>query len=71
MNDTSQHPEPVDDDFEAYVGLAAETAEARARELGWTTVRSLPPDAIITMEYLVGRINFSVKDGEVVRCWKG
>ena len=40
---------------------------------GWTTVRSLPPDAIITMEYLSGRLNFAVdKDtGTVLRCWPG
>ncbi|MGP3927013.1 MULTISPECIES: proteinase inhibitor I78 [unclassified Streptomyces] len=71
MNDTSNRAEPADDDLEAYVGLEAEAAETRARDLGWSTVRSLPPDAIITMEYLSGRINFAVKDGEVVRCWKG
>lgn len=34
-------------------------------------MRSLPPGAIITMEYLVGRLNFEVADGAVVRCWKG
>jgi hypothetical protein len=71
MNDTSNSQEPAGDDLDAYVGLPAEAAEARARDHGWTTVRALPPDAIITMEYLSGRINFAVKDGEVVRCWKG
>ncbi|OEV03131.1 hypothetical protein [Streptomyces oceani] len=59
------------DDTEGYVGLLAETAEQRARERGWTTVRAVAPDAIITMEYLSGRINFAVREGAVVRCWKG
>lgn len=57
--------------MDAYVGLAAEGAERQARERGWSTVRSLPPGAIITMEYLAGRLNFEVKEGVVVRCWKG
>ena len=49
----------------------AETAEERARSRGWTTVRSLPPGAIITLEYLTGRINFEVEGGTVIRCWQG
>lgn len=69
-------PDPADpdspqDDPERYVGLQAEEAESRARDRGWATVRSLPPDAIITMEFLSGRINFAVQDGTVVRSWKG
>ncbi|MEU8569702.1 I78 family peptidase inhibitor [Streptomyces pathocidini] len=71
MNETSKRSEPPQDDLDAYVGLAARAAEERARERGWSTVRSLPPGAIITMEYLSGRINLAVEDGEVVRCWKG
>ena len=59
------------DDPEAYVGLTAEDAEQRARERGWTTVRTLPPGAVITMEYRVGRLNLEVADGTVRRCWKG
>jgi hypothetical protein len=70
MDDTSPPPNPQDDS-EAYVGLDAGVAEERALERGWTTVRALPPDAIITMEYQVGRINFAVRNGIVVRCWKG
>jgi hypothetical protein len=54
-----------------YVGLDAAAAERQARERGWSTVRSLPPGAIITMEYRVGRLNFEVKDGTVARAWKG
>lgn len=57
--------------MDAYVGLAADGAERQARERGWSTVRSLPPGAIITMEYLAGRLNFEVKEGVVIRCWKG
>ncbi|WP_225843587.1 hypothetical protein [Streptomyces albus] len=60
-----------DDDPESYVGLTAQEAERRARERGWTTVRQLEPDAIITMEYVVGRLNQAVRDGQVVRCWPG
>ncbi|MFE9683429.1 I78 family peptidase inhibitor [Streptomyces sp. NPDC002701] len=56
---------------DAYVGLAADDAERRARERGWSTVRSLPPGAIITMEYLSGRLNLEVTDGRVTRSWKG
>ncbi|MEU3739297.1 MULTISPECIES: I78 family peptidase inhibitor [unclassified Streptomyces] len=64
-------PAEPQDSFDAYVGLAAEGAERQARERGWSTVRSLPPGAIITMEYLAGRLNFEVKEGVVIRCWKG
>jgi hypothetical protein len=53
------------------VGLDATEAERLARERGWPTVRSLPPGAIITMEFRVGRLNFEVKDGTVARAWKG
>ncbi|MFB9465998.1 I78 family peptidase inhibitor [Streptomyces cinereospinus] len=60
-----------DDDPETYVGLPQSDAEERARGRGWTTVRSLPPGTIITMEYRVGRLNFEVKDGTVARAWKG
>lgn len=66
------HPgaEP-DDDPESYLGLDVRTAEELARERGWRTVRALPPGTVITMEYLVGRLNFEVVDERVVRCWKG
>ncbi|MEU5975264.1 I78 family peptidase inhibitor [Streptomyces sp. NPDC047315] len=60
-----------DDATGAYVGLRAEDAERRARQRGWSTVRSLPPGAIITLEYLRGRINFEVEHDTVVRCWRG
>ncbi|MDH6216742.1 I78 family peptidase inhibitor [Streptomyces pseudovenezuelae] len=64
-------PAEPQDSPDGYVGLAATDAERRARERGWSTVRSLPPGAIITMEYRVGRLNFEVKDGSVARAWKG
>ncbi|MFF0291404.1 I78 family peptidase inhibitor [Streptomyces sp. NPDC005262] len=64
-------PVQPDDTPGAYVGLAAEAAERRARTRGWSSVRSLPPGAIITMEYRAGRINFEVDDAVVTRCWVG
>ncbi|MFI5664881.1 I78 family peptidase inhibitor [Streptomyces sp. NPDC051684] len=62
--------EPQDNPDE-YVGLDAAGAESRAGARGWSTVRQLPPGAIITMEYLAGRLNFEVTEGKVTRCWKG
>ncbi|MFB7499932.1 I78 family peptidase inhibitor [Streptomyces sp. NPDC056161] len=62
--------EPADSP-EGYVGLDAAGAERLARRRGWSTVRSLPPGAIITMEYRAGRLNFEVRDGRVARAWKG
>ncbi|KUN20733.1 proteinase inhibitor I78 [Streptomyces antibioticus] len=64
-------PAEPDDNPDAYVGLEQNRAERLAREKGWSTVRSLPPGAIITMEYRSGRLNFEVKDGRVARSWKG
>ncbi|MCX5597920.1 I78 family peptidase inhibitor [Streptomyces phaeochromogenes] len=64
-------PAEPSDTPDTYVGLEAGGAERLARERGWSTVRSLPPGAIITMEYLSGRLNFEVADGRVTRCWKG
>lgn len=60
-----------DDSPDGYVGLESARAEHLARERGWSTVRSLPPGAIITMEYRAGRLNFEVRDGRVARAWKG
>ncbi|NSC20872.1 hypothetical protein FM076_06480 [Streptomyces albus subsp. chlorinus] len=68
--DPANHRLP-DDDPETYVGLAAQEAERRARERGWSSVRQLAPDAVITMEYVTGRLNLAVSDGQVVRCWQG
>jgi hypothetical protein len=62
---------PGDDPPDDYVGLPADAAERRARDRGWRTVRRLAPDAIITMEYMPGRLNLAVRDDEVVRCWQG
>ncbi|MEU0336069.1 I78 family peptidase inhibitor [Streptomyces sp. NPDC006193] len=59
------------DSPDGYVGLDARGAERLARERGWRAVRSLPPGAIITMEYRAGRLNFEVRDGRVTRAWKG
>ncbi len=71
MAPDSADPESPHDDPERYVGLAAGDAERQARDHGWTTVRTLPPDAIITMEFVSGRLNFAVRDDNVVKCWKG
>ncbi len=46
-------------------------AERLARERGWSTVRSLAPGTIVTMEYRFGRLNLEVQDGRVARAWKG
>ncbi|GHD96903.1 I78 family peptidase inhibitor [Streptomyces naganishii] len=64
-------PAEPQDNPDGYVGLAADRAERLARERGWSTVRSLPPGAIITMEYRAGRLNFEVDAGRVIRAWKG
>jgi hypothetical protein len=64
-------PDEPQDSPDAYVGLDSGAAERRARERGWSTVRSLPPGAIVTMEYRTGRLNFEVRDGRVTRAWKG
>lgn len=64
-------PAEPQDSPDAYVGLDARGAERLARQRGWPTVRALPPGAIITMEYRVGRLNFEVRDGRVARAWKG
>lgn len=60
-----------DDAPDAYVGLDARAAEELARSRGWSTVRTLPPGAFITMEFLEGRLNFEVEAGRVTRCWPG
>ncbi|OEJ35416.1 I78 family peptidase inhibitor [Streptomyces subrutilus] len=59
------------DDPTRYVGLGADEAERRARGRGWTTVRTVPPGTILTMEYREGRLNFEVEDGTVRRAWTG
>ncbi|MFE3604119.1 I78 family peptidase inhibitor [Streptomyces sp. NPDC059096] len=64
-------PRQPDDAPESYVGLDAESAERQARGRGWTHLRALPPGSIITMEFVVGRLNFEVDGGRVVRCWAG
>ncbi|RKN43731.1 I78 family peptidase inhibitor [Streptomyces hoynatensis] len=71
MGPLPRQPQPPADSPEDYVGMAAEAAEQRARERGWPRVRRLPPDAVITMEYMAGRLNLAVEDGRVVRCWRG
>lgn len=64
-------PAEPQDSPDVYVGSDAAEAERQARARGWSTVRSLPPGTVITMEFLVGRLNFEVEDGVVRRCWKG
>ncbi|MER6789024.1 I78 family peptidase inhibitor [Streptomyces sp. NPDC000658] len=67
---TAPQAEP-EDSPDGYVGLEAEQAERLARERGWSTVRSLAPGTIVTMEYRFGRLNLEVRDGRVARAWKG
>ncbi|MCX5241948.1 I78 family peptidase inhibitor [Streptomyces prunicolor] len=64
-------PAEPQDSPNSYVGLDGTEAERLARERGWSSVRSLPPGAIITMEFRVGRLNFEVENGTVTRAWKG
>ncbi|MEV7206258.1 MULTISPECIES: I78 family peptidase inhibitor [unclassified Streptomyces] len=64
-------PAEPQDSPDTYVGLDSGAAERLARERGWSTVRSLAPGTVITMEYRVGRLNFEVKEGRVARAWKG
>ena len=63
--------EEPEDRTDAYVGMDADEAERLAGGRGWSTVRRLPPGAIITLEYRVGRLNLEVDGGRVIRCWKG
>ncbi|GGR78161.1 hypothetical protein GCM10010269_16730 [Streptomyces humidus] len=64
-------PAEPQDSPDGYVGLEAGQAERLARERGWSTVRSLAPGTIVTMEYRFGRLNLEVRDGRVARAWKG
>ncbi|WP_299537556.1 I78 family peptidase inhibitor [uncultured Streptomyces sp.] len=63
--------EQPDDAPDSYVGLDRDTAERQARGRGWSTVRSVPPGTVLTMEFRSGRINFQVEDATVTRCWVG
>ncbi|MCQ9185169.1 proteinase inhibitor I78 [Streptomyces sp. IBSBF 2953] len=64
-------PAEPQDSPDGYVGLETAQAERLARERGWSTVRSLEPGTIVTMEYRFGRLNLEVRDGRVARAWKG
>ncbi|WP_333741472.1 I78 family peptidase inhibitor [Streptomyces sp. IBSBF 2806] len=64
-------PTEPQDSPDGYVGLETAQAERLARERGWSTVRSLEPGTIVTMEYRFGRLNLEVRDGRVTRAWKG
>ena len=71
MSHTPPPPRPPEDALDSYIGLSAQEAQERAKARGWTRVRELPPGAIITLEYLHGRINFTVENGSVTRAWAG
>ncbi|WP_433548347.1 I78 family peptidase inhibitor [Streptomyces sp. CA-294286] len=64
-------PAQPEDTPDRYVGLAVDEATRSAEEHGWSTVRTLPPGTIITMEFVQGRLNFEVRDDAVTRCWVG
>jgi hypothetical protein len=67
----AEQSEPPKDDPKEYVGLTVDEARELAGRHGWTRIRVLPPGALITMEYLVGRMNFEADGDRVVRCWTG
>lgn len=69
--DAPSSPQGPDDDLARYVGLEAAEAEHRARARGWSTLRRLMPGAMVTLEYLEGRLNFEVDKGKVRRAWQG
>ncbi|MCP9988600.1 MULTISPECIES: I78 family peptidase inhibitor [Streptomyces] len=71
MASTPTTPPERPDEPDTYVGLDEQEAASLARSRGWTTVRTLPPGVMITLEYLEGRINFEVRDHTVTRCWTG
>jgi hypothetical protein len=58
-------------DEQEYVGLGEAEAQRLAAEQGWRTVRVLAPGAVITMEYREDRLNLTVRNGRVERCWQG
>lgn len=65
-------PDPApDDNPKRYVGLGIDEAERQALRRGWSTVRAVPPGAILTMEYRAGRLNLEVEDDTVRRAWSG
>ncbi|MFF2788997.1 I78 family peptidase inhibitor [Streptomyces sp. NPDC058049] len=68
---SSSAASPAADDPAHYTGLRADEAERRALARGWTTVRTVPPGTMLTMEHLEGRLNFEVEDGRVRRAWSG
>ncbi|MFG3499396.1 I78 family peptidase inhibitor [Streptomyces sp. NPDC047928] len=71
MGPLPNRPPQPDDSPDTYIGLNDSDAERRARSRGWTTIRSLPPGSVITLEYVAGRINFEVDHHTVRRCWIG
>lgn len=63
-------PGPADEP-ERYVGLETGEAERQARSRGWRILRSVPPGAMVTMEFRPGRLNFEVEADRVKRAWRG
>lgn len=68
---TASASAPASDDPAHYTGLDTSEAKRRALARGWTTVRTVRPGTMLTMEYLEGRLNFEVEDGRVQRAWSG
>ncbi|NYI05518.1 hypothetical protein [Allostreptomyces psammosilenae] len=62
---------PPADDLESYVGLEAPAARERARQRGWRTVREVPEGGAMTLDYRPARLNLTLRDGRVTRCWNG
>lgn len=68
---TATSPPGPADEPERYVGLETGEAERQARSRGWRILRSVPPGAMVTMEFRPGRLNFEVQADRVKRAWQG
>ncbi|CAM5569682.1 hypothetical protein SAVIM40S_06006 [Streptomyces avidinii] len=68
---TASASSPGADDPAHYTGLDTGEAKRRALAHGWTTVRTVAPGTMLTMEYVEGRLNLEVEDGRVRRAWSG
>lgn len=62
--------QPPEDNADRYVGMSIADARRIAADHGWTRVREVDEaDPVITLEWIVDRINFFVEQDRVMRCW--